>query len=251
MKLKGLLIAVLLLVGATSAFAVDATLNVGDGFYTAGGTVTVPIVLKTNGNNVSGVALDVKYNTTLLSAPVGTLGVAANSAKKALYSNVLTPVGTEGTYRILIVGGMIESSSYPNGGIMTDKTDAGTSGLMTDGVVALVKFTVANTASGAVTVQTTPGATDPLANAVTVTGAVTDMVAGVAGDCNGDGNVNVFDIVNTVNIIFNKPGFTFNKRCDINMVNGVWNPDGGANIFDIVALSNVILGKWNLPDPKP
>lgn len=249
MKLKGLLIAVLLLVGATSAFAVDATLNVGDGFYTAGGTVTVPIVLKTNGNNVSAVALDVKYNTTLLSAPVGTLGVAANAAKKALYSNVLTPVGTEGTFRILIAGGIIESASYPNGGIMTDKTDAGTSGLMADGVVALVRFNVAAGASGAVAVQTTPGATDPLANQVTVTGAAVDMVAGKAGDCNGDGNVNIFDVINTVNIIFNKTGYTFNKRCDINMVNGIWNPDGVASIFDIISLSNVILGKpgWNLP----
>ena len=250
MKLKGLLVCILLLVGTTSAFAVDATLTVGEGFYTAGGTVTVPVVLKTNGNSISAVALDVEYDTTLLSSPVGTLGVAASTAKKALYSNVLAPTtGTTGKYRLLITGGMTEDTANPKGGTMTDVTTTGTSGLLVDGVVALVKFNVASSATGTVDVQSAPAATDPVANQVAITGAVAGMLAGKAGDCNGDGSVNIFDVINTVNIIFQKPGFEFNSRCDINMVNGVWNPDGGANVFDIVSLVNVILAKpgWNLP----
>ena len=249
MKLKGLLVCILLLVGTTSAFAVDATLTVGQGFYTAGGTVTVPVVLKTNGNSMSAVALDVEYDTTLLSNPVGTLGVAASTAKKALYSNVLTPTGTVGKYRLLIAGGMTEDAASTKGGTMTDVTTTGTSGLLVDGVVALVKFNVSSSATDVVSVEKFADATDPAANQVAITGTVLGMTAGQAGDCNGDGAVDIFDIINTVNIIFQKPGFEFNKRCDINMVNGVWNPDETASIFDIISLSNVILGKpgWNLP----
>lgn len=250
MTLRGLLVSVMLLVGATSAFAVDATLTIGEGSYTAGGTVTVPVVLKTNGNGISAVALDLEYDTTRLSAPVGTLGVAASTAKKALYSNVLAPNGTVGKYRLLIAGGMTEDpTDTVKGGTMTDVTTEGISALLSDGVVALVTFNVASSVTGTVDVQGAPAATDPVANQVVITGAVAGMVAGKAGDCNGDGSVNIFDVINTVNIIFQKPGFTFNQRCDNNMVNGVWNPDGAASIFDIVSLSNVILGKpgWNLP----
>lgn len=250
MKLKGLLIAVLLLVGATSAFAVDATLTVGQGYYTAGGTVTVPVVLKTNGNSISALALDVKYDTTLLSNPVGTLGVAASTAKKALYTNVLTPVGTEGTFRILMVGGIIESTSYPNGGIMTDKTDTGTSGLLADGVVALVTFNVVGNATGNITLGSYVDASDPNAAQVLINGTAEGIAAGKVGDCNGlDGKITLADLTYAINIVIKKPNYVFNNRCDTNITSGVWNPDGKTTLADITTLINILIKKpnWTLP----
>jgi len=249
MKLKGLLVCILLLVGTTSAFAVDATLTVGEGFYTAGGTVTVPVVLKTNGNSISAVALDVEYDTTLLSNPVGTLGVAASTAKKGLYSNVLTPTGTAGKYRLLITGGMTEDAANPKGGTMTDVTTTGTSGLLVDGVVALVKFNVASATTGSITVGSFVDASDPNANAVVVNGTVGGMTAGKVGDCNGSGSVSLSDLTYAINVVIKKPNFAFNNRCDVNMSNGVWNPDGKTTLADVTTLINVIIKKpnWILP----
>ena len=57
----------------------------------------------------------------------------------------------------------------------------------------------------------------------------------VLGDANGDGKVNVTDIVEMVNYILGKPSANFNKAAAD--VNG----DGEVNVTDIVSVVSVIL----------
>ena len=57
----------------------------------------------------------------------------------------------------------------------------------------------------------------------------------VLGDANGDGAVDVFDIVALANAIMGNASATFNKAA------ADMNGDGSADVFDIVALANAIL----------
>ena len=60
--------------------------------------------------------------------------------------------------------------------------------------------------------------------------------AAAAGDANGDGKVDVDDVVSIVNYILGEPDEGFNASvCDIN-------GDGKIDIEDVVALINIILG---------
>ena len=54
----------------------------------------------------------------------------------------------------------------------------------------------------------------------------------ILGDLNGDGDINVMDVVNLVNVILTD---SFNP-------NGDFNVDGFNNVMDVVALINIILG---------
>ena len=57
----------------------------------------------------------------------------------------------------------------------------------------------------------------------------------IPGDANGDGAVNVTDIVEMVNYILGKPSANFNKEAaDVNS-------DGEVNVTDIVSVVNIIL----------
>ena len=66
------------------------------------------------------------------------------------------------------------------------------------------------------------------------------------GDANGDGVVDVADVVAIVNYILNKPGESFNeKAADVN-------DDGVIDVADVVAVVNIILkgGNANSPEAK-
>ena len=62
-----------------------------------------------------------------------------------------------------------------------------------------------------------------------------EMSDAIPGDANGDGTVNVTDIVEIVNAILGKPSANFNKEAAD--VNG----DGEVNVTDIVSVVNIIL----------
>lgn len=251
MKLKSLLVCLMSLVWANTAFATGATLTVGSAYYSAGGTMTVPITLVNNGASISILSMDINYDTTKFSAPVGTVGAVASTAGKSLYSNVLAATGTTGTYRLLIAGGTTVDVNNPKGGTMTDVAAAGTSSLIPDGIVATVKFTVAAGVTGAITLSGVPDASDASANAVAINGAFGTINPGKVGDCNGDGKISVADLTYAINIILKKPGFVYNSLCDVNMVagSGVVTPDGKTTIADVTTLVNVLIKKagWILP----
>ena len=61
----------------------------------------------------------------------------------------------------------------------------------------------------------------------------------VLGDANGDGILNVTDIVATVNYIMEKPSDDFNKKAaDLN-------GDGDVNVTDIVKMVSIIMSGNN------
>ena len=62
-----------------------------------------------------------------------------------------------------------------------------------------------------------------------------NILAIIPGDANGDGLVNVTDIVSTVNFIMEKPSQDFNEyAADLN-------DDGVVNVTDIVKMVNIIM----------
>ncbi len=68
-----------------------------------------------------------------------------------------------------------------------------------------------------------------------INGKLTIEASYILGDANGDGVVNVTDIVATVNYIMNKPSDDFNKvAADVNQ-------DGEVNVTDIVGMVNIIM----------
>jgi len=54
----------------------------------------------------------------------------------------------------------------------------------------------------------------------------------IQGDVNGDGVVNILDIIATVNIVL---GGEFNNSADLNS-------DGNVDILDVILIVNIILG---------
>lgn len=66
--------------------------------------------------------------------------------------------------------------------------------------------------------------------------ALDDEISVLAGDANGDGDVNVFDVTATVNYILGTPyeGFVF-EAADVN-------GDDVVNVFDVTKVVNIILG---------
>ena len=57
------------------------------------------------------------------------------------------------------------------------------------------------------------------------------------GDINGDGGINVLDIVQVVNLVLFEPNITFEILCVVDM-----NFDGALNILDVVYMVSLILG---------
>jgi hypothetical protein len=77
-------------------------------------------------------------------------------------------------------------------------------------------------------------------------GEAPDIPPTSPGDANGDGVVDVADVVAIVNYILNKPGENFNeKAADVN-------EDGVIDVADVVAVVNIILkgGNANSPEAK-
>lgn len=258
MRLKSLFLGIMLLAWTGSAYAVNPpTLTVGNASYTAGGTVTVPITLVTNGAQISMLALEINYDPALLSHPVGALGASATAANKALTDNVdaatgipmqydpanpLNRISAAGKYRFILSGGYAAPTAVENTG--NGGSFPGASSVLTDGVVLNITFTIAGNASGAITLNNTfSDASDPNANSVIIAGASGTLTAGKTGDCNNDGRVSAADVQYAINIVIGRAGYTYNNRCDVNLVSGVHTPDGRTSAADVQTLINVIIGR--------
>jgi hypothetical protein len=128
------------------AFA--GSLNLSEGTGTAGTDVTIPVTLGTGGLQIAAVAMDIRYNTSLLETPRATNGPVANTAGKQVFSS--SP--SSGVFRIGVIG-------------LTNNTPIG------DGVVAYVTFRIKNAASsGDTPLSNTSSGSDPSGNRVSITG---------------------------------------------------------------------------------
>ena len=149
MKLKGILMAVMLLFVTGSAYAaVGPTLNFGSVSGVAGQTVTIPVTLTNNGASIALVGFDIGFVSSALTPTGATPGPAATAASKSVSASLFSP----GVYRVAVAA--------------LNNTAIG------DGVVANVTFTIAANFTGTSLILTnTPSAADPNGNTVAITGS--------------------------------------------------------------------------------
>ena len=131
------------------------TLNVGNANAVAGGQVTVPVTLATDGASISSLSMDISFDTTRLSLPGGAtptavaIGVTGVAASKSVYQSSPSP----GVLRV----GIIDVHAAKSIGT---------------GVVFTVTFNVlANAAPGTVILANIPDAASPAATQVPISGA--------------------------------------------------------------------------------
>ncbi len=186
---------------------------------TPGAGVTIPVTLKSNGN-VSSIQFDLNFDSSLLGYTSATKGSLVTT-DHVLTANIVEA----GKVRVVLFS--LNSATLPAG----------------EGELAVLSF---NVAAGA-----QPGDSCPLSltstalsgvNAGSVPAEVLDGLFLVPerqkGDINGDGVINVQDVVLTVNIILGKttPTGEMEHAADAN-------GDGMINVQDVVKIVNVILGK--------
>jgi predicted RecA/RadA family phage recombinase len=127
--------------------AFGASLNLGEATGTPGTDVIISVTLVTGGAQISAVASDIGYNTSLLENPRVAIGPAGSAAGKEVNSS--TP--STGVFRIMVVG-------LNNNAIG-------------DGIVAYLTFAIKSTATpGDTPLNNIPTASDPYGNPVTISG---------------------------------------------------------------------------------
>lgn len=160
MKLKGVVIAVMLLLVTVPAYAAVPTLNLGSVSGMSGQLVTIPVTLTTNGANIAALGLDIAYNPNLLT-PQGLPPVTPATA--ARYPAEIGPAGAAASKSVV----QSQLTAVYRVGVL----DLGSAGVIGSGVVVNMTFAVAANASGPVTVTITPTASDSTGLAVAITGS--------------------------------------------------------------------------------
>jgi hypothetical protein len=129
--------------------APPAQLNLGSASGSAGGAVTLPITLVTNGNSISATSNDLWYDPSVLLNPRATIGPAGSAAGKDVISNVVT----DGLFRVGVVS------------IMNNNPISG-------GVVAYVTFDIVSSipCETDIIVENDPSASTPEGDPVPVAG---------------------------------------------------------------------------------
>lgn len=147
------------------------TLSIGQGTGDAGETVTVPVTLRNvTGYDISALSSDITYDTNILDGPTVVIGPAGTAASKTVSSSK----PSSGTLRIGILS-------------VSNNDAIGT------GVVAYITFSV-KTASGRVTLNNSPEASDPSGNDISINGvngsitAATVVYVDSTGQCGGNGS---------------------------------------------------------------
>jgi len=142
MRLKSLLlVCVMLLFSAIPALAVGPTLDLGTVSSNPGQTVTVIATLTGGTNTIGAIAMDIEYDPTVLSNPIG--DTATGTVKWAVNEVAVS----SSIYRI----GLTRAQKNPATNLPYG---------IPDGQVFSVTFTVANGASGAITLKNTPSGGD-------------------------------------------------------------------------------------------
>ena len=165
MRFKSVLMVLLMLFATAVPSLVNAagpTLDIGSVSGTPGQQVTVPITLTNNGASIASLSVDIGFNSSQLSVPMN----AANTAPLAATRGVAITVVDENGDPIKSI-----AQSIPSAGVLRLGISGNNNTAIGDGVVVNVKFNVAASASGTLTLTNLPGAASPAAANVVITGA--------------------------------------------------------------------------------
>ena len=205
----------------------DENLSVATVKTSTGKTATMGINLDNKATDLTAYQFDLKLPTgfTLAKDSKDKFQVAKTSRYNDDSQQLTVSLQEDGSYRFI-------SFSMSNGVI------SGTSGAILNAVVATADNLTAGTYEGTITnIIFTKADGTQLKLSDTKFNIVIDNL--VMGDANGDGEVNVADIVEIVNYILGKPSAKFVKTAaDLNK-------DGEVNVTDIVMVVNIIMSAQN------
>ena len=173
-----------------------ASITVTPGYGVAGGKVTVPVLLNTdgdNGANPNSLSVDVMYDSSSFVNPTAQIGPAGNAAMKALSSSVVTP----GLLRLQLASAS-QGTGEPSAWYQTFMKDQeGDGEVMGDGVVAYVTFDVNAAAQpGTYDIMSSASATDQSGGNVRIDDSYSSIsvLGGLVGDCDGADGVDGFEL---------------------------------------------------------
>lgn len=245
MKLKSLLICLVMLTMATSAFALDPTLTVGSPSYKANGTVAVPVILAANGAQIATLALELNYDPALLSNPVGVLGSATTGANKSLYARNDISSGT-GKYRFIILGGTGPDAINNNATINTGGAISGDRSVLASGIIAVITFNVSSSATGTISLNNSftdaagPGVADPdplknyVPNKIVIAGSSATLNPG-----NQCVKASATNLTSVINVLLERVAFQPWMCADVNF-------SGSVTSQDLTLVINAILERITL-----
>ena len=189
-------------------------MTTGSGSGEAGGNITLPITLTNKtGVSVAAVSVDIEYDATVFKNPSAVIGPAGEAAGKTVAMGDISA----GILRVSVLS-------------TSNNTVIG------DGVVAYLTLGIqTNTPAGTTTLTTTASGSDPSGGDVTVIGShgTVNIISGIAGDCDGDGNVSIAELQSAINMFL---GLNTIESCvDVN-------ENGRVSIAEIQKVINNHLG---------
>jgi len=198
----------------TTSIPVAPTMATGSGSGEAGGNITLPITLTNKtGVSVAAVSVDIEYDATIFKTPSAVIGPAGEAAGKTVAMGDISA----GIFRVSVLS-------------TSNNTVIG------DGVVAYLTLGIqTNTPTGTTTLTTTASGSDPSGGDVTVIGShgTVNIISGIAGDCDGDGNVSIAELQSAINMFL---GLNTIESCvDVN-------ENGRVSIAEIQKVINNHLG---------
>ena len=233
MRIK-LFVVMLLLSWASFAVASGPTFNMGTVNGTAGQQVIIPITLTNNGASIAALSIDIGFDPSRCSPVMNAGGTAPLAALRGPAIQVTDEAGD-------FIKNIAQS--IPSAGVLRLGISATNTIAIGDGVVVNVKFNVAPSAFGALTLTNLPGASAPDASSVSITGtnglitlpAIAPGAPTIGAATAGDGQALVSFSAPTSDGGATITGYTVTS-----------NPSGGVDSsVDPTSLSRVITGLSN------
>lgn len=176
-----ILATLLLLFGSTDSYCFTPQLSLGSVTGFAGSQVSVPVTLATNGAPVIAISIDIGFDPTKLSVPLNAAGTAPLAASRGPAISITDEYGDP----IKNIAQSLPSPGLLRLGIFGTNTIA-----IGDGVVALVKFNLAESATGLLVLTNISSSTVPGGTATAGDGSINATLPpppsdGVCGAANG------------------------------------------------------------------
>lgn len=233
--LKKLLLLCLMLFSTPLFAFATPSLTLGSATISAS-TVSFPLTLAgSSGSSISGITADIVFNSDEL----------------ALIMNGINPVSAVAGEATTAAGKQLSQSSVRDGVLHLVIIDLAGKTPIADGVLAQISFSIKTGATGNYTFTSVPSATDSQGNSVAITGGNT-TVSSPKGDVNGDGKIDIFDALLTLQYGLNliqhdsATDAKYLANADVAPLNTTTMKPGGDNKIDIMDALVILQRSVNL-----